>query len=189
MGLATVENLLKANAYVAVLDLRPPPTSRIAESTSKLKFFQTDITKVEDIEKAVDGTVKWAQETGVRLGGVVNCAGVGTAAKVRGLLACSIISIDLRGRNQALDFHGEPHPLDLWNFAIQVNLTGTFNLTRLACKHLAQVEPEGPDGERGVAIMVASSAAVRFVPYTIHIVLYHRICVITHSIRSKRFTV
>lgn len=83
LGLATVESLLSANAYVAVLDLRPPPTPRIAESSSKLKFFQTDITKVEDIEKAVDGTVKWAKETGARLGGVVNCAGVGTAAKVR----------------------------------------------------------------------------------------------------------
>lgn len=84
LGLATVENLLNANAYVAVLDLRPPPTPRITESSSKLKFFQTDITKVEDIEKAVDGTVKWAKDTGARLGGVVNCAGVGTAAKVRG---------------------------------------------------------------------------------------------------------
>lgn len=61
---------------------------------------------------------------------------------------------------QVLDIHGEPHSLDLWNFAIGVNLTGTFNLTRLTCKHLAQTEPEGPDGERGVIIMVASSAAV-----------------------------
>lgn len=61
---------------------------------------------------------------------------------------------------QVLDIHGEPHSLDLWNFAIGVNLTGTFNLTRLTCKHLAQTEPEGPDGERGVVIMVASSAAV-----------------------------
>lgn len=81
MGLATVENLLQANAYVAILDLRPPPTSRISDS-SRLKFFQTDITKVEDIEKAVDGAVKWTKENGARLGGVVNCAGVGTAAKV-----------------------------------------------------------------------------------------------------------
>lgn len=81
-----------------------------------------------------------------------------------GALPCSLIikCSDSQGRIKVLDFHGEPHSLDLWNFAIQVNLTGTFNLTRLACKHLAQVEPEGPDGERGVVIMVASSAAVRF---------------------------
>lgn len=65
---------------------------------------------------------------------------------------------------EVLDVHGEPHSLDLWQFAVDVNLTGTFNLTRLACKYLAQVEPEGPDGERGVIIMVASSAAVRPLP-------------------------
>jgi NAD(P)-dependent dehydrogenase (short-subunit alcohol dehydrogenase family) len=44
---------------------------------------------------------------------------------------------------------------------MDVNLTGTFNLTRIACKHLVKVSPEGPDGERGVIVMVASSAAVR----------------------------
>jgi NAD(P)-dependent dehydrogenase (short-subunit alcohol dehydrogenase family) len=49
----------------------------------------------------------------------------------------------------------------MWNFTIDVNLTGTFNLTRIACKHLVKVPPEGPDGERGVIVMVASSAAVR----------------------------
>lgn len=42
-----------------------------------------------------------------------------------------------------------------------MNLTGTFNLTRLALPHLASVEPEGPDGERGIVILAASSAAVR----------------------------
>jgi NAD(P)-dependent dehydrogenase (short-subunit alcohol dehydrogenase family) len=56
---------------------------------------------------------------------------------------------------------GETHSLDVWNFAIGVNLTGTFNLTRIACKYLVDVPPEGPDGERGVVVMVASAAAVR----------------------------
>ena len=45
-------------------------------------------------------------------------------------------------------------------------MTGTFNLTRIACKYLVKVPPERPDGERGVVVMVASSAAVRprFIP-------------------------
>lgn len=137
LGLATVQMLLDAGARVAILDLRP---AEGLSGDARVKFFETDITSAEDIVRAVEGTVAWAQTTGARLGGVVNCAGVGTAAKV-------------------LDIHGEPHSLDLWNFAIGVNLTGTFNLTRLTCKHLAQTEPEGPDGERGVVIMVASSAA------------------------------
>lgn len=63
---------------------------------------------------------------------------------------------------QIIDADGQPHSLDVWNFTMDVNLTGTFNLTRLACKHLVTVPPEGPDGERGVVVMVASAAAVRW---------------------------
>ena len=44
---------------------------------------------------------------------------------------------------------------------MDVNLTGTFNLTRIICKQLVTVPSEGPDGERGVVVMVASMAAVR----------------------------
>jgi NAD(P)-dependent dehydrogenase (short-subunit alcohol dehydrogenase family) len=62
-----------------VLDLAEPPSSL---PLKRVRFFQTDITKVEDIEKAVEGVVLWANETGAALGGVVNCAGVGPAAKV-----------------------------------------------------------------------------------------------------------
>ena len=60
-----------------------------------------------------------------------------------------------------IDAKNKPHSLDLWNLALDVNLTGTFNLTRLALQHLTKVPPEGPDGERGVIVMVASAAAVR----------------------------
>jgi len=71
----------------------------------------------------------------------VNCAGVATASKM-------------------IDAYGEPHSLDLWDFTISVNLYGTFNLTRLVCKHLVKVKPEGDDNERGVVIFVSSSTAV-----------------------------
>jgi len=40
-----------------------------------------------------------------------------------------------------------------------VNLTGTFNLTRLANEHLLSVQPDGRDGERGIIIMTSSAAA------------------------------
>lgn len=41
-----------------------------------------------------------------------------------------------------------------------VNLTGSFNLTRLVLEHLIKVDPEpGSDGERGVVIFVSSAAA------------------------------
>lgn len=87
--------------------------------------------------------------TGARLGGVINCAGVGTAGKI-------------------IDATGEPHSMDLWDFTIAVNLTGSFNLTRLVLQHLVKVEPEdGEDGERGVVVFVSSAAAVR--PLLLHL--------------------
>ncbi|EDR05118.1 3-hydroxy-acyl-CoA-dehydrogenase [Laccaria bicolor S238N-H82] len=138
LGLATVHDLLTHKAYIAILDRSAPPTDVIS---SRVKYFKTDITDVAQINGAVEGTVAWTKDTGAVLGGVINCAGVGTAAKI-------------------IDAHGEPHSLDLWNFAIDVNLTGSFNLSRLALKHLVKVAPEeGSDGERGVVIFVASAAA------------------------------
>lgn len=61
---------------------------------------------------------------------------------------------------QTITGRGVPHSLDLFEFAIRVNVTGTFDLTRRVLEHLILTEPEGEDGERGVVIMVASAAAV-----------------------------
>ncbi|RXW23659.1 hypothetical protein EST38_g2213 [Candolleomyces aberdarensis] len=139
LGAATVQDLLARNAYVSILDRSPPPEE--LKSSSRVRYFAVDIREVDQINKGVEGTVEWTKETSAPLGGVVNCAGVAVAAKI-------------------IDSHNEPHSLDLWDFAIAVNLTGTFNLTRLALKHLVKVAPEeGPDGERGVIIFVASAAA------------------------------
>ncbi|KAH6907036.1 3-hydroxyacyl-CoA dehydrogenase [Coprinopsis sp. MPI-PUGE-AT-0042] len=139
LGEATVQDLLAQEGYVAILD-RSEPSETLLRS-SRVKYFAVDIREVDQISDAVENTVKWTKETGAVLGGVVNCAGVGTAAKI-------------------INAHGEPHSLDLWDFAVAVNLTGSFNLTRLALKHLVKVDPEeGLDGERGVVIFVASAAA------------------------------
>ena len=64
-----------------------------------------------------------------------------------------------------------------------VNLTGTFNLTRIACKHLITVPPEGPDGERGVVVMVASSAAVRC--YSTHPLLFFHLANLIFSSKDS----
>ena len=160
LGLATVADLLASDAYVSIVDLKPP-TDLELPSSSHIKFFQTDISKVDEIEKAVDGTVAWTKGTGAALGGVINCAGVGTAGKVSGLFQRRLISdVEPHVKRQIIDSNNDPLSLDLWDFTLAVNLTGTFNLTRLALKHLVTVPPEGPDGERGIIILVASSAAV-----------------------------
>lgn len=140
LGLATVQDLLAKQAFVSIVDRSPPPDSVTGPN---VKFFKTDITVHSEVEAAVTGTIQWTGETKAPLGGVINCAGVGTAAKI-------------------IDAHGKAHSMDLWEFAIAVNLTGSFNLTRLVLEHLVKVEPEaGADGERGVVVFVASAAAVR----------------------------
>jgi NAD(P)-dependent dehydrogenase (short-subunit alcohol dehydrogenase family) len=42
---------------------------------------------------------------------------------------------------------------------IAINLTGTFNVLRLAAAEMAKNAPEGPSGERGVIVNIASAAA------------------------------
>ena len=60
---------------------------------------------------------------------MVNAAGIGPAAKVLG--------------------KNGPHPLDLFEKTIRINLTGTFNVIRLAAAAIAKNTPEA-SGERGV---------------------------------------
>ncbi|KAF9459309.1 3-hydroxy-acyl-CoA-dehydrogenase [Collybia nuda] len=142
LGLATVQDLIKDNAYVAILDLSPPPDGKLASShDQRCIFIKTDITKHDDVQGAVTRTVEWTKETGAVLGGVVNCAGIGRPELVIGSKA-------------------RPHSMKSWELTMAINLTGTFNLTRLTLQHLVKVPPEeGEDGERGVVIFVSSVSA------------------------------
>lgn len=51
-----------------------------------------------------------------------------------------------------------PYPLSDWKSVIDVNLTGTFNVTRLVAAQMAQQEPVTDCGSRGVIINTASVA-------------------------------
>jgi 3-hydroxyacyl-CoA dehydrogenase/3-hydroxy-2-methylbutyryl-CoA dehydrogenase len=55
---------------------------------------------------------------------------------------------------QTLDRNGKAFDLDQVDLVLGVNLRGTIDLIRQSVVHLAKVDPEGPDGERGVVIMV-----------------------------------
>ena len=81
LGLGTVRALLDAEANLSILDLSPPPTDD-KFNTKNVRYFKTDITKLDEIQNAVEQTVAWTKESGKPLGGVINCAGVGAAAKV-----------------------------------------------------------------------------------------------------------
>jgi NAD(P)-dependent dehydrogenase (short-subunit alcohol dehydrogenase family) len=53
----------------------------------------------------------------------------------------------------------EPHSMDLWDEVIGVNLSGTFNVLRIAAAQMIENTPDRDTGERGVIINTASIAA------------------------------
>lgn len=103
-------------------------------------FFQTDVSSSESIAHAVKGTLEWVKKTGKPLGGVVAAAGVSTPAKI-------------------MDKHGEPMSMSGYDFVMSVNVRGSVDLVAQLVPHMARGEPEGEDKERGVVILVSSSAA------------------------------
>jgi NAD(P)-dependent dehydrogenase (short-subunit alcohol dehydrogenase family) len=135
LGRAAAEALIKAGGRALLLDVNAD-TGRAAEQAlgSSAKFAQADVASEEQVKAAIDLAVA----TFGALNGVINAAGIGPAAKVL-------------GRNG-------PHPLDVFEKTVRVNLVGTFNVIRLAAAVLTQNTPEA-SGERGVIVNTASIAA------------------------------
>jgi NAD(P)-dependent dehydrogenase (short-subunit alcohol dehydrogenase family) len=135
LGLATVRRLHAAGAPVVILDLPGSNGTAIAkELGDRAAFAPGDVTSPDDVEAALDAAAALA-------GGppriLVNCAGIGNAARTTG--------------------RDGPFPLDAFTRVIQVNLIGTFNAIRLAAYRMSQADEE--DGERGVIVNTASVAA------------------------------
>jgi NAD(P)-dependent dehydrogenase (short-subunit alcohol dehydrogenase family) len=133
LGAATARALAAAGARVAVLDLDHEKGGAIAREIGGV-FAECD---VADAEKAVSALAVARERHGAaRI--LVNCAGIGAAARIVG--------------------RDGPHPLDAFERVIRVNLTGTFNMLRLAAHDMAALEPL-ETGERGVIVSAASVAA------------------------------
>lgn len=49
--------------------------------------------------------------------------------------------------------------MDSVDLVLSINLRGTIDLIRQVAAHLIKVKPSQPDGERGILVLVASSAA------------------------------
>jgi NAD(P)-dependent dehydrogenase (short-subunit alcohol dehydrogenase family) len=133
LGGATAERLAKQGANVVVVDLNDSVGTAHAE-TIGARFLKADVADESQIQNAVD----FARTTFGGLHVLVNCAGVGMALRTLGKEG--------------------PHPLDIFERVIRVNLIGTFNCIRLAAVAMSENEPND-DGERGVIINTASVAA------------------------------
>ena len=139
LGAATARVLYDAGASVVLVDL---PSSKGADAAAQLgeraRFVAADVTNEDQVKAAIAA----AGELG-KLRIVVNCAGVATPGKVL-------------GREGVL-------PLSDFEKVIAINLTGTFNVVRLAAEAMAATEPlvDAATGtsERGVIINTASVAA------------------------------
>ncbi|MBL6078063.1 SDR family NAD(P)-dependent oxidoreductase [Belnapia sp. T18] len=132
LGAATAEALAAAGAHVVVMDLKQEAAEAVAARIG-------GVAAAGDVadEAAMAAAVEAAAALGpLRL--AVSCAGIAPAARVSGRQG--------------------PHPLGLFEQVVRVNLTGTFNLLRLASARMASLDPL-PTGERGLVVNTASIAA------------------------------
>jgi len=135
LGGATARRLAEAGAAVVIADLNKEAGTALAvELGEKAQFVETNVTSEESMQQAIAAAA--SQPGGLRI--LVNCAGIGIAERVLGKQG--------------------PHPLDLFNKVIQVNLIGVFNALRLGAAAMAQNEPN-EEGERGLIVSTASVAA------------------------------
>ncbi len=136
LGGATVRRFVEAGAKAIIVDRDEDKGKALAEELGEnARFALTDVTD----EAAVQAAVDMAYEAFGGLHITVNCAGVGWAMRT-------------------VNKDGSPHPLDLFETVIKINLIGTFNVIRLAAARMAENEPNAA-GERGVIINTASVAA------------------------------
>ncbi len=136
LGEATARELAAAGSQVVVADLNEQQGKAVADSIGGV-FARTDVADEQSVQAAVDV----AASLGAPLRVIVNCAGIGWAARTVGR-------------------DGTPHDLAAYRKVIDVNLIGTFNLMRIGAAAVAKTEPADADGQRGVIINTASVAGL-----------------------------
>ncbi|TFZ07795.1 SDR family NAD(P)-dependent oxidoreductase [Ramlibacter humi] len=134
LGEATARELARLGAKVAVLDVNADLAKKVAADIGGVAV-QCDITNAQSTQ---DALTQAAQAHGpARI--CMNIAGIGTAKRV-------------------VQKDGSAAPLEDFARVINVNLVGTYNVSRLFAAECAKLPPL-EDGERGVMMFTASVAA------------------------------
>ena len=133
LGAATARALASAGAHVAIFD-RDTANGQAVAGEIGSQFYACDVADAAGAERAVGDAVAALGAPAI----LVNCAGVGTAARIVG--------------------RDGPMPLDAFERVIRVNLVGSFNMMRLCAAHMSLADPDG-NAQRGVIISTASIAA------------------------------
>ena len=137
IGQAVARRIAGAGGKVVIFDLNEEAgQAMVAELGADNCVFATVNVVDEDSAKA---GIEAAVGSFGTIHIIVNCAGIGNAAKTLG--------------------RDGPFPMDVWSKVIAVNLTGTFNVLRLCAEVMAKHDPVTDDGARGAIINTASVAA------------------------------
>lgn len=137
LGEATVRRYHAHGANVAILDMNDDRGEALAkELGDSVRYFNGNVTDEEGVAAIIEATVKAFGALHI----CNNFAGIGSAHK----------TYDKK--------KDAPHPLDVFKRVLDVNLTGTFNVARLAAQQMASQGPVTEDGQRGVITNTASVA-------------------------------
>ncbi|WP_186389939.1 MULTISPECIES: SDR family NAD(P)-dependent oxidoreductase [unclassified Stappia] len=134
LGAATARRLAAAGVKVTLFDMNVEQGEAIAKEIGGA-FVAVDVTSNDSVKA---GFAAARGHFGVeRI--LVNCAGIAPVAKTTS--------------------RGEPHPLDMFEKVIAVNLVGTFRCIAHSSTAMVELDPITADGERGVIVSTASVAA------------------------------
>src|ERR1700678_574770 len=136
LGEAAARTLAAAGAHVIVADLNEDLGKQVAADIGG-HFVKTNVAD----EDSVQEMVAVAAASGSPLRAAVSCAGIGFAGRT-------------------VNRGGSAHELAGFAKVIAVNLTGTFNVLRIAAAAMAKTEPADADGQRGVIINTSSVAGI-----------------------------
>ena len=134
LGEATARMLSSVGANVAIFDLDENKGLAVSEKINS-DFYKVDVTDTNSVNQAVSSFLK--QNEGIQI--VVNCAGIGPAAKT--------VS------------RGEPHSSELFAKVININLIGSFNVASICAAEMVKNREYSEAGFRGVIVNTASVAA------------------------------
>jgi NAD(P)-dependent dehydrogenase (short-subunit alcohol dehydrogenase family) len=135
LGAQTARELARRGAKVAVLDINGEAAAAVATEVGGMAA-RCDITDASSVEAAL----ALAQQRNGPARMLMNVAGIGGAKRIVGK-------------------DGHAAPLDDFRRVVEINLIGTYNVTRLFAAQAAALPPLGDDGERGVIVCTASVAA------------------------------
>ena len=136
LGRATVEAYVAKGVKVAIFDMNEDKANEVIDElgADNVAFWNVNVADEDSVRVAVEGVVE-------KFGAIHVCnnyAGIGNACKTYGKKGV--------------------FPLDQYMLVININLVGTFNVSRYAAEQMAKNDPINDDGGRGVIINTASVA-------------------------------